>query len=249
MIIRSQTREKRQEFMIHVHRIETEEVEADKLRLKQILLNILSNAVKYTPKGGKIVFDITEVPKKKGSFAQYQFRISDNGQGMGEEYLKNLFDPFSREVQSTVNPVSGTGLGMPIAKSLVELMGGSIHVKSKLGKGTTFEVILNFRKIKYQEKVNWWKLQKISQVLVVDDESESRRYIMDTLHPFGIDVQTADSGEMAVHMAEQMVETGKTKSWDVVIIDWKMPGNGWCYYSRKIASDSGRENSITAFCL
>lgn len=90
MIIRSQTREKRQEFMIHVHRIETEEVEADKLRLKQILLNILSNAVKYTPKGGKIVFDITEVPKKKGSFAQYQFRISDNGQGMGEEYLKNL---------------------------------------------------------------------------------------------------------------------------------------------------------------
>lgn len=77
-------------------------------------------------------------------------------------------------------------------------MGGSIHVKSKLGKGTTFEVILNFRKIKYQEKVNWWKLQKISQVLVVDDESESRRYIMDTLHPFGIDVQTADSGEMAV---------------------------------------------------
>lgn len=211
MIIRSQTREKRQEFMIHVHRIETEEVEADKLRLKQILLNILSNAVKYTPKGGKIVFDITEVPKKKGSFAQYQFRISDNGQGMGEEYLKNLFDPFSREVQSTVNPVSGTGLGMPIAKSLVELMGGSIHVKSKLGKGTTFEVILNFRKIKYQEKVNWWKLQKISQVLVVDDESESRRYIMDTLHPFGIDVQTADSGEMAVHMAEQMVETGKQR--------------------------------------
>lgn len=224
MIIRSQTREKRQEFMIHVHRIETEEVEADKLRLKQILLNILSNAVKYTPKGGKIVFDITEVPKKKGNFAQYQFRISDNGQGMGEEYLKNLFDPFSREVQSTVNPVSGTGLGMPIAKSLVELMGGSIHVESKLGKGTTFEVILNFRKIKYQEKVNWWKLQKISQVLVVDDESESGRYIMDTLHPFGIDVQTADSGEMAVHMAEQMVETGKTKSWDVVIIDWKMPG-------------------------
>ena len=91
---------------------------------------------------------------------------------MGEEYLKNLFDPFSREVQSTVNPVSGTGLGMPIAKRLVELMGGSIHVESKLGKGTTFEVILNFRKIKYQENVNWWKLQKISQVLVVDDESE-----------------------------------------------------------------------------
>lgn len=70
--------------------------------------------------------------------------------------------------------------------------------------------------------------------------SESGRYIMDTLHPFGIDVQTADSGEMAVHMAEQAVEAGKTKTWDVVIIDWKMP-NGWCYYSRKIASDSGRK--------
>lgn len=247
MIIRSQTREKGQEFMIHVHRIETEEVEADKLRLKQILLNILSNAVKYTPKGGKIVFDITEVPKKKGNFAQYQFRISDNGQGMGEEYLKNLFDPFSREVQSTVNPVSGTCLGMPIAKSLVELMGGSIHVESKLGKGTTFEVILNFRKIKYQEKVNWWKLQKISQVLVVDDESESGRYIMDTLHPFGIDVQTADSGEMAVHMAEQMVETGQTKSWDVVIIDWKMPGMDGVTTAEKLHQILGEKTVLLLF--
>ncbi len=106
---------------------------------------------------------------------------------------------------------------------------------------------MNFRKIKYQEKVNWWKPQKISQVPVVDDESESGRYIMDTLHPFGIDVQTADSGEMAVHMAEQMVETGKTKSWDVVIIDWKMQGMDGVTTAEKIASDSGRENSITAF--
>ena len=126
-------------------------------------------------------------------------------------------------------------------------MGGSIHVESKLGKGTTFEVILNFRKIKYQEKVNWWKLQKISQVLVVDDESESGRYIMDTLHPFGIDVQTADSGEMAVHMAEQMVETGKTKSWDVVIIDWKMPGMDGVTTAEKLHQILGEKTVLLLF--
>lgn len=224
MIIRSQARQKQQEFVIHVHKLETEEVEADKLRLNQILLNILSNAVKYTRVGGQIVFDITEVPKRTGSFAQFCFRITDNGQGMSEDYLKNLFDPFSREIQSTVNPVSGTGLGMPIAKSLVEMMGGSIHVESKLGEGTTFEVILHFRKLKCRETVNWWKQQKIHRVLVIDDEAESCSYIEETLKALGLEVETANSGEQAVARAEKAMKAGKMSSWDVAIIDWKMPG-------------------------
>ena len=116
----------------------------DKLRINQILINILSNAVKYTPEGGSIEMRVTELPQRVKDHSHIRFIVRDNGQGMSEEYLKVIFDPFTRE-DSRTRLIQGTGLGMAITKSLVDLMGGSIKVDSTLDKGSTFTVELDFR--------------------------------------------------------------------------------------------------------
>ena len=106
-------------------------------------MNILSNAVKYTPKGGNIRLEVEELPRNE-HFARYRFVVQDDGIGMSEEFQKTLFEPFTREEKSGTNKVQGTGLGMAITKSIVDLMGGTIHVESTPGKGTRFEVVLEF---------------------------------------------------------------------------------------------------------
>ena len=116
---------------------------ADPNRLNQVLMNILSNAVKYTPKGGHIRLEVEELPRNE-HFARYRFVVQDDGIGMSEEFQKTLFEPFTREEHSGTNKVQGTGLGMAITKSIVDLMGGTIGVESTPGKGTRFEVVLEF---------------------------------------------------------------------------------------------------------
>ena len=106
-------------------------------------MNILSNAVKYTPTGGHIRFEVDELPRNE-HYARYRFVVQDDGIGMSEAYQKTLFDPFTREERSGTNKVQGTGLGMAITKNIVDLMGGSINVESTTGKGTRFEVVLEF---------------------------------------------------------------------------------------------------------
>ncbi len=120
-----------------------ENVLADPNRLNQVLMNILSNAVKYTPTGGYIRLDVDELTHTE-HYAKYRFVVQDNGIGMSEEFQKTLFEPFTREEKSGTNKVQGTGLGMAITKSIVDLMGGSISVESATGKGTRFEVVLEF---------------------------------------------------------------------------------------------------------
>lgn len=143
-VIRPQTRARKQQFIIQTHNISHENLEGDATRLQQILLNILSNAVKYTDVGGRIELDIEEVPRT-GHYARYKFTVADNGMGMSEEFQKHIYESFTRAEDSVTNKVQGTGLGMAITKSLVDLMGGSISLESKLGEGSKFEVMLEFK--------------------------------------------------------------------------------------------------------
>ena len=141
-IIRQQAGQSRQTFTVET-RLQHENVLADPNRLNQVLMNILSNAVKYTPNGGHIQLEVEELPRNE-HYARYRFVVQDDGIGMSADYQKTLFDPFTREEKSGTNKVQGTGLGMAITKSIVDLMGGSINVESATGKGTRFEVVLEF---------------------------------------------------------------------------------------------------------
>ena len=139
-IIRQQAGQRRQTFTVNTH-LQHENVLADPNRLNQVLMNILSNAVKYTPQGGHIRLDVEELSHTE-HYAKYRFVVQDDGIGMSAVYQKTLFDPFTREEKSGTNRVQGTGLGMAITKSIVDLMGGTIHVESAPGKGSRFEVVL-----------------------------------------------------------------------------------------------------------
>ena len=141
-IIRQQAGQRRQSFTVSTN-LQHENVLADPNRLNQVLMNILSNAVKYTPTGGHIRFQGDELPRNE-HYARYRFVVQDDGIGMSADYQKTLFDPFTREERSGTNKVQGTGLGMAITKSVIDLMGGSISVESATGKGTRFEVVLEF---------------------------------------------------------------------------------------------------------
>lgn len=141
-IIRQQAGQRRQSFTVNTN-MQHENVLGDPNRLNQVLMNILSNAVKYTPTGGHIRLEIEELPRNE-HYARYRFVVQDDGIGMSEAFQKTLFDPFTREEKSGTNKVQGTGLGMAITKSVVDLMGGSISVESATGKGTRFEVVLEF---------------------------------------------------------------------------------------------------------
>ena len=141
-MIRQQAGQRSQTFTVETH-VQHENVLADPNRLNQVLMNILSNAVKYTPTGGHIRFEVEELPRNE-HYARYRFIVQDDGIGMSEGFQKTLFDPFTREEKSGTNKVQGTGLGMAITKSIVDLMGGSISVESATGRGTRFEVVLEF---------------------------------------------------------------------------------------------------------
>ena len=141
-VIRQQAGQRRQTLTVETH-VKHENVLGDPNRLKQVLMNILSNAVKYTPNGGHVRLEIDELTHTE-HYTKYRFVVQDNGIGMSEEFQKTLFEPFAREEKSGTNKVQGTGLGMAITKSIVDLMGGTIHVESTTGKGTRFEVVLEF---------------------------------------------------------------------------------------------------------
>ena len=144
-IIRPQAMERDQNFEIHLHRICHENLVGDAVRLRQALLNVLTNAVKYTPEGGSIRLDIEELECELPSRAQYCFTVTDNGMGMEQELLDHIFEPFIRGKDSVINKIQGTGLGMPITKGIVDMMGGLIRVESKIGEGSRIEITLGFK--------------------------------------------------------------------------------------------------------
>ena len=143
-IVSGQIYAKQLELYMDAIDVTDEDVYCDKTRLNQILLNLLSNAIKFTPAGGTVSVRVRQLAGQVRGCGQYEFRIKDNGIGMSPEFAKKIFEPFERERTSTVSRIQGTGLGMAITKNIVDLMGGSISVESATGKGTRFEVVLEF---------------------------------------------------------------------------------------------------------
>ncbi len=235
IIVMPQAKAKQQSFEIHTHGTPPEQLLGDRLRLNQILLNLLSNAVKYTPENGEISFTISEV-EATPQYTKLRFIVKDNGIGMSEDYVKEIFLPFTREKSSVVNTIQGTGLGMAITKNLVDLMGGIISVESAPGVGSTFTVELTFALPEEAEGDLWFR-QKITRMLVADDEEEICLGIRDMMHDTGVDVSYVTSGEEAVEAAVHAHE--HMSDYNVILLDWKMPGLDGVETARRIREKVG----------
>ncbi len=231
-IIRPQAKAKHQEFEITVNNVVSEHLLGDKLRINQVLINILSNAVKYTPNGGTIDMSVQQFPHTSKNYAKFRFTIKDNGVGMSKEYLKTIFEPFTREISSVTNKVQGTGLGMAITKNLVDLMGGAIAVESEPGKGTTFTVDLELRIREEDIDRDFWKKYNVNKTLVVDDEVEVCTNIIGAMAGTGISMQFALDGESAVKIVLDAHNDGQ--DFNLILIDWKMPGMNGIETAKKI---------------
>ena len=211
-------KEKNLEFSFHINKMEKEYLYADQLRLNQIYINILSNAIKYTEPGGRISVDLCEEASTRPDSIRLVYTVSDTGIGMSPEFIENMYQPFSRQVDSRVSSIQGTGLGLAITKQMVELMGGTIECQSEQGKGTTFTVTLDIPVAERQRED--MKLDPID-VLIVDDDEVMLKTAVDTLETLGASTEQARSGLEALGMIEHRHLSGK--DYDVIIVDWKMP--------------------------
>lgn len=241
-IIQADVRSKQLDFYIDTCDVNDENIICDKLRLNQILLNILSNAIKYTAAGGTVSMRIKQNIIRKNGYASYEFCIKDNGIGMSQEFLKTIFDPFTRMKSSTVSGIQGTGLGMAITKNIVDMMGGTIELKSELNKGT--EVILNFD---FKLQKNSKPLDKIAELqnlkcLVVDNDTNTCASITSMLKEIGMCGEWCTSGKEAVFRASLAYKEGD--SFKVFIIDWLMPDMNGIETTRRIRSVIGDEIPI-----
>ncbi len=241
IIIMPQAKAKNQEFSIRTQGTPPDELMGDRLRLNQILINLLSNAVKYTPVGGKVDFTVRELPDPSNQFVKLRFIVKDNGIGMSEEFVKEIFQPFSREKNSVVNKIQGTGLGMAITKNLVDLMGGIIRVESEPQKGSTFTVELSFSPVGEDSQDAWFR-RKITRMLVADDEEEICLNIREMMRDTGVDVSYATDGSSAVEAAVKAHDRGD--GFNVILLDWKMPGMDGVETARRIREKVGADVPI-----
>lgn len=223
-IAQSSISTKKLELTVNTQNVIHESIVTDKLRLNQVLLNILSNAVKFTPAGGKVALTVIEKPYPDSTKANYEFRIKDNGIGMSKEFLGHIFESFSRENSATVSGIEGTGLGMAITKKIVDIFGGSITVESEIGEGSEFIVDLVF---KLSDKIEDTSKQNIrekydfkgSRILLVEDNELNQEIAQTILEEAGFEVDVADDGTDAV----RIIEESASNKYDVVLMDIQMP--------------------------
>ena len=203
--------------------VENEDVVADPLRLEQILINVLANAVKFTPDGGQISLWIVQKDTAPAGYADFEFHIKDNGIGMSEEFQKHIFEQFARERTSTVSKIQGTGLGMAITKSLVDMMGGGITVKSEQGKGSEFTISLRFpigeAKTGQTPPAAKASASAGKKLLVVEDNELNLEIASTLLKEAGFEVDTAENGKVAV----EKVEAASADRYDLILMDIQMP--------------------------
>ncbi len=237
IIIQSSMTSRQQELFIDTQDVIHEDIIADRLRLNQILLNILTNAIKFTPPGGTIHFRVIEKSSPVSGITSFEFRIRDNGIGMSEEFQKTIFEAFTRERTSTVSGIQGTGLGMAITKNLVELMGGVISVHSVKDKGSEFIVELPCRisgETVQQEPL--LELQGL-RALVADDDTDTCLSISAMLREIGMRPDWTNYGKEAVIRAREARD--QADEFRVYIIDWLMPDMNGIETVRRIRSVIG----------
>ena len=211
-------KEKNLEFSFHINQIEKEYLYTDQLRLNQIYINILSNAIKYTEPGGRVSVELRQEKSDKPGCVRLTYVVADTGIGMSPEFMANMYQPFSRQIDSRVNSIQGTGLGLAITKQMVELLEGTIECQSEQGKGTTFTVVLDILEADKQRKD--MQLDSID-VLIVDDDETMLEITVDNLESLGASAEQAPSGLEALGMIEHRHLAGK--DYNVIMIDWKMP--------------------------
>lgn len=207
--------------------VEHTHVICDKTKVREIILNIVGNAIKYTPDGGKVSMTITEVPSRDKEKATYKIVVEDTGIGMSEEYLPHIFEEFTRERSTTESKIIGTGLGLPIVKSLVELMQGSIEVASKVGEGTRFEVTLPFKIVTDEQLSEAEETSadmipdnlKGDRILLAEDNELNAEIAMTILEEYGFEVTRVTDGKKCLEHIEQMPE----HYYDVILMDIQMP--------------------------
>ena len=223
-MVQSQAKAKEQRIAVDAQ-IEHAAIQGDPLRLNQVLLNILSNAVKYTPNGGEIRFSIRELPAEETGGAIYEYTIADNGIGMSEEYLPHIFDHFTRERTSTVSKIQGTGLGMAIANNLVKLMGGTISVQSALGEGSTFTVRIPAQFAEEKQETGEGDSEVFTperlaglRLLLAEDNAINAEIAKVILNEAGFAVDWAENGQRALDMVLEGHER-----YHAILMDIQMP--------------------------
>ncbi len=218
-MVRPQVDEKRHELSVSLVNLEHEDVRGDALRLQQVFVNLMGNAIKYTPEGGHIRLVISERPGNQGKFGRYEFVFEDDGIGMSQETVEKIFEPFSRAADERVERVSGAGLGMPISRNIVRMMGGDIKVESALNVGTRYTVTVL---LKLQDKAIEAPEKFVNlDVLVADDDPLALESCRDMLDGFGMRAQGATCGHMAVEMA--LANHEQKRDFFACILDLKMP--------------------------
>ncbi len=241
-IIQSDIHAKKQELFIDTVDVTDEEICCDKLRLNQILLNLTSNAIKFTPVGGTVALRVTQKSSSSEGYGLYEFKVSDTGIGMSPEFMRTVFDPFTREQSSTVSGIQGTGLGMAITKNIVDMMGGTIGVESEHGKGTTFTVTLEFRFSAAHREISPIAELKGFRGLVIDDDMVCCQSVSKMLRQIGMRAEWALSGREAIARAAEAVEL--SDPFEVYIVDWSMPELSGIETVREIRKTAGADSPI-----
>ena len=265
-IVQADVHAKQLELHIDTLDIRNEDIYCDKLRLNQVLLNLLGNAVKYTGAGGAINMRITEKAGAPDGFAQYEFSIKDNGVGMSDEFVEHIFEPFEREKNSTTSGIQGTGLGMAITKNIVDMMNGTIEVESELGVGSTFTVSFVFRTRKEEKEEQAIPELKNCRALVVDDDFNTCDSVSYMLGQIGLRAEWTLSGKEAALRTKQA--SMRKDGYLVYIIDWLLPDMNGIEVTRRVRQVMGdnvpvivltaydwseieeeaKEAGVTAFC-
>ena len=265
-IVQADIHAKQLEFYIDTVDVFDEEIYCDKLRLNQVLLNLLGNAIKYTGVGGIITMRIIEKAGAPEGYANYEFHIRDTGIGMSEEFISHIFEPFEREKNTTISGIQGTGLGMAITKNIVDMMNGTIEVKSREGVGTEFLVSFTFRlDLSEKEPMDIPEL-KNCRALVVDDDFNTCDSVSYMLGQIGMRAEWTMSGKEALLRAQQALMRGD--GYKVCIIDWFLPDMNGIEVTRRIRKEmkedvpvivltaydwtdieeEAKEAGVTAFC-
>ena len=241
-IVQPQAKAQQLELEVSIKNIRHEAVVGDMLRINQLLLNIIGNAVKFTPAGGRVSLEISERKSRYHSYGTYEFVVSDTGVGMTPAFMERIFEPFERASDSTTSRIEGTGLGMAITKSIVDMMNGDIKVESREGEGSRFAVTL-YLKLQDREEQDFSipALQSL-RALVVDDDRDVCENTAQILNEIGMQSEWVLSGREAVDRAAEAHRAAE--DYHTIIIDWKMPEMDGLETTRQIRRQVGREVPI-----
>ena len=237
-----QCQDKGLEYQCHINGEIDSYYIGDNMKLRQVLINILGNAVKFTPEGGTVTMDVERKARYEGKTV-LEFRISDTGIGMSQEFLPKIFDTFAQEDSSATSRYGSTGLGLAITKSIVEMMNGNIHVESEKGKGTTFTVTVTMEDSKRGDDENDEEVRPEDMtVLVVDDDPIACEHAKLVLEKAGIAADLADSGAEAIEKVR--LRHARRAPYNLILVDWKMPEMDGVETTRKIREIVGNESAI-----